>query len=139
MKTCRHINYDDCMYSSLARIMKTQTEDNCTTPFIHDNSNICTKTQDIQKSFLVAVRRTANQRRDCEAPCHSVFIGIGGKNVREYTSIDYGELTAYFRPRVYRIEEHYLYEFIDILAEVGKFCYIQQCSYSSIFILAKLT
>ena len=120
MKTCSHLNYDQCMYNVLANIMRNETKGNCTTPFIMDNDNICTKREDIKASFFIALRRTTNQQRDCDTPCHSVFVSIGGKNVKKYKTRKYGEITAVFRPRVYKIEEHNLYTFINFLAEVGK-------------------
>ena len=120
IKTCSYLNFDKCMYRALATAMRNETIDNCTTPYILDNEKICTKREDIKTSFLIAVRRSSNEGRDCDLPCRSLFIGVGGKNLRKYKKRGYGEFTAYFRPRVYTIKEHYLYSFIHFIAEVGK-------------------
>ena len=41
-KTCSKELYDDCIYNMLARTMREDTADNCTVPYIRDDSNICT-------------------------------------------------------------------------------------------------
>ena len=41
-KTCSNELYDDCIYNMLARTMREDTVDNCTVPYIRDDSNICT-------------------------------------------------------------------------------------------------
>ena len=44
-KTCSNELYDDCIYNMLARTMREDTKDNCTVPYIRDDSNICTNPQ----------------------------------------------------------------------------------------------
>ena len=44
-KTCSKELYDDCIYNMLARTMREDTKDNCTVPYIRDDSNICTNPQ----------------------------------------------------------------------------------------------
>ena len=44
-KTCSNELYDDCIYNMLARTMREDTKDNCTVPYIRDDSNICTNSQ----------------------------------------------------------------------------------------------
>ena len=44
-KTCSNELYDDCIYNMLARTMKQNTKENCTVPYIMDNTNICTTFQ----------------------------------------------------------------------------------------------
>ena len=49
--TCRHHKYDECMYHKLKRMMQDATEDNCTVPWILNNSRICRKPKDIKTAF----------------------------------------------------------------------------------------
>ena len=98
-KTCSNIPYDQCMYNALVKRMQENTKDNCTVPFIRNNTNICTETEDIKESFLVAIRRITNQYGDCDVPCHSLVVNVGGKNTKTYSTRKYGEMYAYFHPR----------------------------------------
>ena len=120
IKTCSHHDYDKCMYNAITTIMRNETMDNCTTPFVLDNKKICTKSEDMKVSYLVGLRRINNQGGDCAIPCRSLFITIGNKSLKRYKTRKYGEFFAYYRSRVYLVKEHYLYTFINFIAEVGK-------------------
>ena len=37
------------------------------------------KKNDIESAYLVSLRRSTNQGRDCDAPCKSLFSNFGGK------------------------------------------------------------
>ena len=41
--SCTELLHDQCIYSTLEHLMRAQTEDNCTVPWVRDNANICTK------------------------------------------------------------------------------------------------
>ena len=79
-KTCSTENYDDCIYNMLARAMRKNTEDNCTVPYIKDNSDICTKPNDINTTFWIHWNRGLNRMNDCNIPCHSTTVNLGAKN-----------------------------------------------------------
>lgn len=123
IKTCSYLNFDKCMYKAVATLMRNETADNCTTPMILENSKICTKPEDIKISYSIAVGRTKNQGRDCDLPCRSLSVGVGGKNKRTRNE-SYGEFLGFYLPRVNKMQEHYLYSYFNLIAEVGKKRYI---------------
>ena len=79
-KTCSKEVYDDCIYGMLARVMRANTDDNCTVPYIRDDSKICTKPEDINTTFWIAWNRVTNQMKDCTIPCRSATVNLGAKN-----------------------------------------------------------
>ena len=120
IKTCSHYDYDKCMYNAITTIMRNDTMDNCTTPFVLDTHKICTRSEDIKVSYLVGLRRMENQGGDCAIPCRSLFITVGNRSLKKYKNRKYGEFFAYYRSRVYIVKEYYLYTILNFIAEVGK-------------------
>ena len=118
-KVCANQKYDPCLYNKLATIMKNQTEDNCTVPWVPQNDKICTKPNDTEAALLISNSRSTNQMQDCERPCESSTVDVVGKNYRKYTTREYGELYIYFAYVVSQSKEHYFYTFYRLLAEVG--------------------
>ena len=150
--TCSYEEFDECLYNTLTNLMKNLTEDNCTAPYVFANENVCSKKNDIESAYLVALRRSTNQGRDCNSPCKSLFSNFGGKTSiakqdeekskrkngkkgknkknkkgkkknRVKVAKDLGRrpnLRLHFSPRIQKIEEHYLYTFLNFLAESGK-------------------
>ena len=120
-KTCSNENYDDCIYSMLARSMRENTVDNCTVPYITDDSNICTKPNDINTTFWIAWNRLLNHYKDCNVPCHSTTVNLGAKNHQTKTieKQSYGLLYLYYAPRVTKSIEHVLYTPLNLFAEIG--------------------
>ena len=57
--------------------MKSNTNDNCTVPWIRDNDNICTEPEDINTACWIAWNRVTNQRNDCEASTNYRFKSKG--------------------------------------------------------------
>ena len=120
-KTCSNENYDDCIYNMLARTMRENTEDNCTVPYIRNDSNICTKPKDINTAFWIAWNRVTNQKKDCNIPCHSTTVNLGAKNYQNKTieKQSYGLLYLYYAPRATKSIEHVLYTVLTLFAEIG--------------------
>ena len=150
--TCSYEEFDECLYNTLTNLMKNLTEDNCTAPYVFENGNVCSKKNDIEYAYLVSLRRSTNQGRDCDSPCKSLFSNFGGKtsiakqegekskrkNIKKgknkknkkgkkknrvKVAKDLGRrpnLRLHFSPRIQKIEEHYLYTFLNFLAESGK-------------------
>ena len=118
-RSCSTGVYDDCMYETLARLMRLATEDNCTVPWILDNTRICTKEKDINASFWIGWNHVTNQQRDCYRPCHTMTVELGAKNYRKPASNGGTRINIYFSPQVEKITEHHLYTPITMLADVG--------------------
>ena len=120
-KTCSKELYDDCIYNTLTRLMRENTDDNCTVPYVRDDGNICTKPNDINTTFWIAWNRVTNQRKDCYIPCHSATVNLGAKNYQNKTVEvqDYGLLYLYYAPRVTQSIEHFLYTILNLFAEIG--------------------
>lgn len=120
-KTCSKEVYDDCIYGMLARVMRENTDDNCTVPYIRDDSKICTKPKDINTTFWVAWNRVTNQMKDCTIPCRSATVNLGAKNyVNKTIDVqDYALLYLYYAPRVTQSVEHWLYTILSLFAEIG--------------------
>ena len=119
-KTCiSNMTYDSCMYAALEEHMINGTEGKCVAPWVFSQRSICTLKQDINTTFWTAWNRVTNQLNDCSDPCESLFINVGGKNLRSVQDQDYGELYLYFAPKVVISQEHYLYDFVTLMAEVG--------------------
>ena len=118
-KKCSHDSYDKCMYNTLARIMRAETEDHCTVPWILDNENICSIGSDIDKSFWISWNRITNQKKDCLSPCHTTLMNVGAKNQRKYNDKFFAQMDVYFSSHVMKSEEHYYYTVIKLLAQIG--------------------
>ena len=117
--SCKDHKYDNCMYHALEGIMKTETEDNCTVPWIRNNDNICTKQKDMQTAFWIHWNRSLNQKRDCDIACRKMFVDVHGKNFEESNDTsNYGQLFTYFSLDVAKGEERHLYSAYSLVAEV---------------------
>ena len=123
-KTCTNEIYDDCIYGMLARVMRENTEDNCTVPYVRDDSKICTKPNDINTTFWIAWNRVTNQKKDCNVPCHSASVNLGAKNYQKepnstIASQTHALLYLYYAPRATQSIEHWLYTILSLFAEIG--------------------
>ena len=118
-RSCSKEIYDDCMYEVVANLMKRNSEDNCTVPWIQDNKKICSKPNDINVTFWIGWNRITNQEKDCLAPCHTTLVNVGAKNYMKYNNRNYSQVYFYFPSRVTKSEEHYLYSGLKLLAQIG--------------------
>ena len=118
-RSCSHEVYDDCMYKTLANVMKENSNDRCTVPWILDNGKICTNAKDINTTFWIGWNRITNQKKDCLAPCRTTTVNIGAKNYMKRDSQRYSQMYLYFPSRVARNEEHYLYTFLKLIGQIG--------------------
>ena len=77
-KTCSNELYDDCIYNMLARTMREDTKDNCTVPYIRDDSNICTNPQVFGFCLGQCIIRNIKFydfiQNELEFPCRANFI-----------------------------------------------------------------
>ena len=118
-KTCAHHDFDTCLYGKLFEAMKHRTEDECTAPWMPNNTNICTKRSDINSTFMITRQRFTNQENDCHSSCRSVAVSVQGKNYRKYANRKYGELYVYYGFEVSKITERYYFTFYQLLANFG--------------------
>jgi len=118
-KSCAYHNFDKCLYKELTEIMRNESEDNCTAPWMPDNTKICTSRNDINSTFLITRQRFTNQENDCSPSCHSTTVITQGKNYRKYTTRTYGELYVYYGFEVSKIKERYYFTFYRFMAEFG--------------------
>jgi hypothetical protein len=117
---CSKERYDKCMYDTLRSAMQTETEDNCTAPWLSGNLQICTKPRDIKKVFWIAWNRITNQKRDCLKPCHTTLITVGGKNVqKQEDKPKEGHLVAYFSSNIAQSREQYFITVIKLAGQIG--------------------
>ena len=84
-KTCMKESYEDCIYNMLTEEMKKNTEDNCTVPYVRDDTKICSKDSDKNTTFWIERNRVTNQQMDCNIPCHSLTVNLGAKNYQNNT------------------------------------------------------
>ena len=99
--------------------MKRNTADECTVPWIKDNSKICSTSDDINTTFWIAWNRITNQKKDCFPPCDATLVNVGAKNREELEHKNYSQVYFYFSPRVMKSEEHYLYSFLKLIGQIG--------------------
>ena len=118
---CSMVNYDDCILNSIVHLMKTNSRDNCTVPWVQRNENICTSLRDINQTFAIWWNRITNQMKDCNMPCETMLINISPSINEEICDKLYGKLNIYFSPRIIQNEEHYLYSYLKLIAEVGAY------------------
>ena len=118
-KSCLYHDYNDCMYSALSRLMKTNTDDNCTVPWIRDNKHICTTPKDINTTFWIAWNRVTNQHNDCNSPCHLLMVDLGAKEILDLKNNETSMLHLYFPQKMLVNKEHYLYTLLTLLADIG--------------------
>ena len=124
---CTEMNYDACIYRELTKIMIDQTEAKCTVPWFPSNYSmeqinshrVCTEEKDINTSFNIYSTRLTNQHNDCNKPCQSVILNIGGKNYNYDESKTSGVAMFYFSMTSTKTTENYLYSFTSLVAEIG--------------------
>ena len=80
------ISFDDCLYQTLEKEMRSSTTQNCTVPWTKNNSMICTDPEDIEKAFSISWDRGTNQ---------VIHIGNQSIFVRKIVKITYGETYKY--------------------------------------------
>jgi hypothetical protein len=118
-KSCSHEVYDDCMYEKVAKVMKDNSKDHCTVPWIRDNRKICSERRDINNTFWIGWNRITNQEKDCRAPCRTTIVNIGAKNYEESKDKTISQFYLYFPSRVTRSEEHYLLGILILIGRIG--------------------
>ena len=116
--SCAYVNFDECMYDVLTKIMKKVTRTNCTVPWIPNNDNICKEQSDVNLAFQSHVSRSTNQKDDCPSKCHVLTASVLGKNTEENKSKKQASLFSYFSMDVEKRSERYLYDAYRLMAEV---------------------
>ena len=111
------------MYQGLKKEMLENTsnsENGCTTPWIIDSKKICKNSDNIKSVCMVDKTRIKNQLHDCGMPCNSLGIYLENISLRKktFSKKDY-ELKIFFPPRILLTEEKNLYEFENLLSEIG--------------------
>ena len=74
------LTFDDCLYTSLEREMRTNTKGNCTVPWTRDNSRICTDKEDIKTAFNISWTRGTNQVNSN----HKTFLDVNISGLTEH-------------------------------------------------------
>ena len=129
---CTPMIYDNCMYEKLTKAMIEATDENCTVPWfptefsigLIGNHTTCSNEKDVNTSYWIYYKRITNQQNDCNRPCKSMVLNIGGKNY-EYNEDQtkdnqtYGIGIFYFSMTSTKTEESYLYSFSSLIADVG--------------------
>ena len=83
-KSCSlEMSFDECMYGRVAAIMKKNSKDECTVPWIKDNENICRSNEDMNATFWIGWNRITNQENDCLPPCHTTIVSTGAANYQK--------------------------------------------------------
>ena len=122
-RKCSHESYDKCMYQTLTRNMVEETEDSCTVPWVPKDpryvSRICTKPEDVNKTFWIGWSRITNQKGDCLKPCHTTLINVGAKNEQKNKKNDYAQLYVYFSSSVVQSKEHYFITIVKLAGQIG--------------------
>ena len=120
--SCSNSIYDTCMYQGLRKEMlkKTKSENGCTTPWVNNTKKICKESDNINTVCMVDKTRIKNQLHDCGMPCESLGISLGNISLRKKTfSKKKYELKIFFPPRILLTVEKNLYEFENLIAEIG--------------------
>ena len=119
--SCKHINFDQCMYTTLFNLMKEQTknENGCTVPWIVNATKICKRPENINSTFWIHWNRITNQLSDCPIPCDSLKVNVGGKNVKKISPNQTASWLIYFPTRIMISTEEDLYPSLSMLAEIG--------------------
>ena len=124
---CSNINFDECIQKELTRQMISETEDKCLVPWFPTlysmeqigNHFVCTKEKDVNTSYWIYWNKITNQQNDCNKPCKSIVVSIGGKNYNYNKTRNFGSVRFYFSMTSTKTLEHYLYTFTNLFAEVG--------------------
>ena len=129
---CERMIYDNCMYEQLTKLMIKETQQKCTVPWfppefsigLIGNHTVCSEEKDVNASYWIYYQRITNQQNDCNRPCKSMVLNIGGKNY-EYNADQtkdnqtYGVGLFYFSMTATKTEESYLYSFSSLIADIG--------------------
>ena len=83
-----------------------------------DNSNICTKASDVNRTVWVAQGMMKSIRSDCDSPCATMQVSAKGNNVVP-AKTGKPQLVLYFQSRIQIGTEQYLYTVLSLFAEVG--------------------
>ena len=118
-KKCSYQKFDTCMYDKLSSLMKEGTQEQCTVPWMLDNERICSNANDTDIAFWIAWNRITNQQKDCLSHCHATLVNVGGKNQKRDDDKDYSLMYCYFSSHVIKSQEHYFYNLIKLLAQLG--------------------
>ena len=124
---CTEMEYDPCIYKALTKSMIQETEDRCVVPWFPmeyskeqiGSHTVCTKEQDINKTYYTYWNRITNQRNDCNKPCKSVVLNIGGKNYEYKNETNPGIGLFYFSMTSTQSKEKELKSFLSLVAEIG--------------------
>ena len=124
---CSEINFDECIQKELTHQMIQGTEEKCFVPWFPTkycmeeigSHQICTKEKDVNASYWTYWNRITNQQNDCNKPCKSIVVSIGGKNYNYDENTNLGSVRFYFSMTSTKTVEHYLYTFTNLFAEVG--------------------
>ena len=117
--SCSNEKYDVCIYQNLKRHMLniTRSKNGCTTPWVLNTTNICNEKGNIKRACQIGYERGNNQFNDCKLPCETLKISLGDKDYAfPYSGIN---LELHFPARILLTEEKYLYNFINLVAEIG--------------------
>ena len=118
-KSCSYDVYDKCIYDKVASVMKNSSSDHCTVPWIRNDRNICSRSNDINTTFWIGWNRITNQGKDCLTPCRTTLVNVGAKNNQRFENRTYSQVYFYFSPRVMKSQERYLYSFLKLVAQIG--------------------
>lgn len=124
---CSEIKFDECIQQELTRQMIHQTDENCLVPWFPTKYSIeqigshqvCTKENDVNASYWIYYNKITNQQNDCNRPCKSIIVSVGGKNYNYNKNNNYGTAMFYFSMTSTKTMENYLYTFTNLFAEVG--------------------
>ena len=124
---CKDMAYDPCILNELSKSMIDETDDRCLVPWFPKeyslnyigNHTVCTKENDINSSFNIYYKRITNQQNDCNKPCKSIVLNIGGKNYEKNENQTFGVGLFYFSMTSTKTTEKYLYSFTSMFAEIG--------------------
>ena len=117
--SCSNEKYDVCMYQNLKRHMLniTRSKNGCTTPWVLNTTNICNENGNIKGACQIDYERGKNQFNECKLPCETLKISLGDKDYSTpYSGIN---LELHFPAKILLTEEKYLYNFINLVAEIG--------------------
>ena len=120
-KSCSlEMSFDECMYGRVAAIMKKNSKDECTVPWIKDNENICRSNEDMNATFWIGWNRITNQENDCLPPCHTTIVSTGAANYQKNSqNLNYSTVYLYFSSRVTKSKECYLYSALKLIGQIG--------------------
>lgn len=113
---CSRESYDGCIYGVMTRLMMQSY--GCTSPWVIDQK-ICTRGPQVHGAFMISYDRVTNQFKDCLAPCDFFMITVGARNLEHRPNDTFSIQRYSFPQRVLLTQEHYLYPFLTLAAEIG--------------------